>query len=87
MSDENTKLLRTLTGEVVSDKMDKTVTVVVERKVRHPIYKKYIRRSTRYHVHDENGECHVGDKVSIVACRPISKTKAWRLHRVVERAR
>ena len=81
------KVLRTLQGEVVSDRMDKTITVLVERRVRHPVYKKYIRRSSKYHVHDEAGECKVGDTVSIVSCRPISKTKAWRLHKVIERAR
>lgn len=86
MSDE-TRVLRTLTGEVVSDKMTKTVTVVVERREKHPLYKKYIRRSTRLHVHDENSECGVGDIVAIVQCRPYSKTKSWRLHRIVERAR
>lgn len=81
------KVLRTLQGEVVSDRMNKTITVLVERRVRHPVYKKYIRRSSRYHVHDEEGECKVGDIVSIESCRPISKTKSWRLHRVIERAR
>jgi len=72
---------------VVSDKMDKTVTVMVERKVKHPIYKKYIRRSTTFHVHDEENQCREGDVVRITECRPISKTKTWRLYDVVERAR
>ncbi|MEF3193864.1 MAG: 30S ribosomal protein S17 [Halothiobacillaceae bacterium] len=81
---ENTK--RTLMGTVVSDKMDKTITVLIERRVRHPIYGKYITRSTKLHVHDENNACRTGDKVEIVECRPISKTKAWKLVRVVERA-
>jgi len=83
----NDVAVRTLTGEVVSDRMNKTITVLVERRVRHPIYRKYIRRSTKYHVHDENEECQVGDRVNIVSCRPISKTKSWRVERVVERAR
>jgi small subunit ribosomal protein S17 len=78
---------RALTGEVVSDKMDKTITVLVQRYERHPLYKKYVRRSTKLHAHDENNECKTGDRVSIVQCRPLSKSKAWRLHRVVERAR
>lgn len=78
---------RTLVGRVVSNKMDKTITVLVERRVKHPIYKKFIRRSTKLHVHDEENTCHEGDTVSIVQCRPRSKTKAWRLHQVVERVR
>jgi small subunit ribosomal protein S17 len=81
---ENTK--RTLTGTVVSDKMDKSITVLIERRVKHPIYGKYMTRSTKLHVHDENNECRTGDKVEIVECRPISKTKAWNLVRVIERA-
>jgi small subunit ribosomal protein S17 len=81
------KRVRTLVGQVVSDRMDKTLTVLVERRVRHPLYKKYIRRSTKLHAHDENNEGHVGDTVSIQECRPISKTKAWRLDRVIERAK
>jgi small subunit ribosomal protein S17 len=78
---------RTLVGRVISDRMQKTITVLVERRERHPIYEKYIRRSTKIHAHDENGEGHVGDLVAIEQCRPVSKTKAWRLHRVLERAR
>jgi small subunit ribosomal protein S17 len=78
---------RTLTGEVISDKMNKTITVLIERRVQHPLYKKYIRRSTKLHAHDENDECHIGDVVSIEQCRPISKTKTWRLNKVLERAR
>ena len=73
-------------GRVLSDKMDKTITVLVERSVKHPLYKKYIRRSTRLHVHDEGNEGRTGDWVSISQCRPISKTKSWRLERVVSRA-
>ena len=85
MSEEG-KLIRTLTGRVVSDKMDKSAVVMVERKVRHPLYGKYIRRSTRMHIHDENNECRQGDTVIIRQCRPISKTKSWRLLEVVERS-
>ncbi len=84
---EAASVSRTLTGRVISDKMDKTVTVLVERKVKHPIYKKYIRRSTRYHVHDENNECRTGDVITIEECRPLSKSKSWRLHGIVDRAR
>ena len=78
--------IRTLTGRVISDKMDKTITVLVERKVKHPLYKKYVRRSTKMHVHDENNECRTGDVVDIEECRPLSKSKSWRLHKVVTRA-
>jgi small subunit ribosomal protein S17 len=84
---EAARTARTLVGRVVSDKMDKTVTVLVERKVKHELYGKYVRRSTKLHVHDEQNECREGDLVEIVEGRPVSKTKAWRLHRVVERAR
>ncbi|HFD79816.1 MAG TPA: 30S ribosomal protein S17 [Gammaproteobacteria bacterium] len=84
MSNES-KLVRTLTGRVVSDKMDKGVVVLVERKVRHPLYGKYIRRSTKLHVHDEANECREGDTVTIQECRPMSKTKSWKLVEVVER--
>ena len=86
-SEQGQKTVRTLTGHVVSDKMDKTITVLVERRVKHPLYKKYIRRSTKLHAHDENNDCHTGDKVSIEQCRPLSKTKSWRLHEIIERAR
>jgi small subunit ribosomal protein S17 len=77
---------RTLQGRVVSNKMDKTITVLVERQVQHPIYGKFIRRSTKVHAHDENNECRAGDMVVVEQCRPLSKTKTWRLVRVVERA-
>lgn len=70
---------RVLQGLVVSDKMDKTVTVLVERRVRHPLYKKFIRRSKRYHAHDEANAFKLGDTVQIEECRPISKTKSWRV--------
>lgn len=73
------KLKRTLTGTVTSDKMDKTVTVLVERKVKHPLLGKIIRVSKKYHAHDENNECHTGDVVTIEECRPLAKTKAWRV--------
>ena len=78
---------RTLVGKVVTDRMDKTVTVLVERSVKHPLYKKYIRRRTKLHAHDEENTCKTGDVVSIEECRPIAKTKAWRLREVIERAR
>ena len=83
---QDSKPLRTLTGEVVSDKMEKSAVVLVERRVRHPLYGKYIRRSTKLHIHDENNECRQGDKVTIQECRPMSKTKTWKLVEVVERA-
>ena len=70
---------RVLQGVVVSDKCDKTVTVLVERRVMHPVYKKIIKRSKRYHAHDESNGCSVGDVVRIEECRPISKTKTWRV--------
>jgi small subunit ribosomal protein S17 len=77
---------RTVTGRVVSNKMDKTVTVVVERLERHPIYGKYVRRTTKIHAHDEENGCREGDVVSIAQCRPLSKTKSWRVVDIVERA-
>ncbi len=86
MSEQRKKAPRTLTGRVISDKMNKTITVLVERKVKHPLYKKYIRRSTKLHAHDENNECRPGDVVSIEQCRPLSRTKSWKLHKVVMRA-
>ena len=70
---------RILQGMVVSDKADKTVTVLVERRVMHPVYKKFIKRSKRYHAHDESNSCSAGDVVRIEECRPISKTKTWRV--------
>ena len=73
-------------GRVLSDRMDKTITVLVERSVKHPLYKKYIRRSTKLHAHDEHNEGRVGDRVAISQCRPLSKTKCWRLERIVSRA-
>ena len=82
---EDSKAIRTLTGLVVSDKMEKSAVVKVERKVRHPLYGKYIRRSTKLHIHDENNECRAGDTVSIKECRPMSKNKSWTLVEVVDR--
>ena len=76
---------RTLQGRVVSDKMDKSITVQIERLVKHPVYGKYIRRSTKVHAHDENNECRMGDVVVVEQCRPLSKTKKWRLVKLVER--
>ena len=70
---------RVLRGVVVSDKADKTVTVLVERRVIHPIYKKFIKRSKKYHAHDESNSCSIGDVVRIEECRPISKTKTWKI--------
>lgn len=83
---EERKTTRTLTGRVSSDKMNKTITVVIERLVAHPLYGKYLRRSTKLHAHDERNEGRVGDLVMIEQCRPLSRTKAWRLVQVVERA-
>jgi len=78
---------RQLTGRVVSDKMDKTVTVLVERRMPHPLYNKFVARSKKYHAHDENNEYHPGDLVLIEECRPLAKTKAWRVVKLVEKAR
>jgi len=83
-SEKNT---RALNGTVVSDKMNKTVTVLVERKVKHPLYGKIIRLSKKYHAHDENNEFHPGDIVVIEECRPLSRTKTWKVARLVEKAR
>jgi len=71
------KVQRIQTGSVVSDKMDKSATVLIERKVKHPIYGKFVKKSTRLHIHDEKNECDVGDTVQISECRPISRTKSW----------
>ncbi|UVK77296.1 MAG: 30S ribosomal subunit protein S17 [Sodalis sp. Fse] len=80
------KKLRTLQGRVVSDKMDKSIVVAIERFVKHPIYGKFIKRTTKLHVHDKNNDSDVGDLVEVSECRPISKSKAWTLVRVVEKA-
>lgn len=81
-----TNLKRTLTGTVVSDKMDKTVTVLVERKIKHPVMGKIVGVSKKYHAHDENNEFHPGDVVAIEECRPLAKTKSWRVVKLVEKA-
>ncbi|TJZ73069.1 30S ribosomal protein S17 [Chitiniphilus eburneus] len=81
------KLKRTLTGRVVSNKMDKTVTVLVEHLVKHPIYGKVMRRSKKYHAHDESNQYNEGDLVTIVETRPVSKTKSWAVAELLEKAR
>jgi small subunit ribosomal protein S17 len=80
------KQAKTLTGRVVSNKMDKTISVLIQRTVKHPLYEKYIKRSTKLFVHDENNECKEGDVVVIEASRPISKNKSWRLQKVIIKA-
>ena len=80
------KTVRTLTGKVVSDKMDKSIVVLIERRVQHPLYGKLIRRSTKLHAHDENNTAKIGDVVTIKESRPMSKTKSWTLVEVVEAA-
>jgi small subunit ribosomal protein S17 len=82
-----TSIRRRLTGRVVSDKMDKTVTVLVERKVKHALYGKFVTRSKKYHAHDDKNEFRPGDVVLIEECRPLSKTKAWRVVKLLEKAR
>ena len=78
--------IRTVQGRVVSDKMDKSITVAVERKVKHPIYGKFIKRTTKLHAHDETNQCNVGDVVTVRECRPLSKTKTWTLVEIVTKA-
>ena len=85
MSEEQ-KVKRTIVGRVVSDKMDKTVSVAIERLIKHPVYGKYIRRTTKVLAHDAANECKEGDRVSIAECRPVSKNKSWAVVDVVERA-
>ncbi len=77
---------RTVTGRVVSDKMDKTITVSIERRLTHPLYGKIIRRSSKVHAHDANNECRIGDTVELSQCRPMSKSKSWILVKVVKSA-
>jgi small subunit ribosomal protein S17 len=84
---QTAKNQRALTGKVVSDKMEKTVTVLVERQVMHPVIGKVVRRTKKYHAHNEGNEAKTGDTVLIVECRPLSKTKAWKVAKLVERAR
>ena len=79
-------LRKTQTGIVISDKMDKTVVVQVDRLVKHPVYKKYVRRRAKYKAHDENNSCQNGDRVLIRECRPLSKTKRWQVSQIVEKA-
>ena len=85
MSERN--LRKTRTGLVVSDKMDKTIVVTIEDNVRHPLYKKIIKRTVKLKAHDENNECRVGDRVSIMETRPLSKDKRWRLVEIIEKAK
>lgn len=84
---EQRGLRKTRTGVVVSNKMNKTITVAIERKVPHPIYKKYFKKTTKLMAHDEKSECTVGDKVKIMETRPLSKNKRWRLLEIVEKAK
>lgn len=77
---------RTVSGVVVSDKMEKSITVRIERRVKHPVYGKFVRKSTKVHAHDEQNSCNVGDTVTVVECRPLSKTKTWTLQSIDERA-
>ena len=86
MSNESNKVQRSQVGRVVSNKMNKTVTVRLERLVKHPLYGKYIRRSSKVHAHDETNDCNEGDTVRIAQTRPVSKTKAWAVIEVIERA-
>ncbi len=83
---EQTTENRTLQGRVVSDKMDKSITVMIDRFVKHPLYGKFVRKSTKVHAHDENNECKAGDLVVVEQCRPLSKTKTWRFIKLIERA-
>lgn len=84
---EQRGLRKTRVGIVVSDKMDKTITIAIERKVPHPIYKKYFKKTTKLMAHDEKSECRLGDKVKIMETRPLSKSKRWRLIEIVEKAK
>jgi len=84
MSETEQKRQRTVIGRVLSNKMQQSATVLVERKVKHPVYGKYVRKSKKYHVHDDKNELNIGDVVQIKECRPMSKTKSWTLDRVVE---
>ena len=85
MLDRNLRKIRT--GVVSSNKMDKTVTVAVERKVKHPIYGKFVKKTTKFHAHDEKNECSIGDVVKIMETRPLSKTKRWRMVEIVEKVK
>ena len=80
-------LRKTRTGKVVSDKMDKTIVVAIEDHVKHPLYNKIVKRTSKLKVHDENNECNVGDRVEVMETRPLSKDKRWRLVKIIERAK
>jgi len=86
MSEQSAADNRTLQGRVVSDKMDKSITVEIERRVKHPLYGKFVRKTTKVHAHDENNDCQIGDVVIVEQCRPVSKTKKWRYVKLIERA-
>ena len=86
MSEDTKKAQRTIVGRVVSDKMDKTVSVAIERLIKHPVYGKYIRRTSKVLAHDAANECKAGDRVAISECRPLSKNKSWTVVNIVERA-
>ena len=81
------KLRKTRVGKVVSDKMDKTIVVAIEDNVKHPLYKKIVKRTVRFKAHDENNECRIGDRVEIMETRPLSKDKRWRLVSIIEKAK
>jgi small subunit ribosomal protein S17 len=82
---DTSKTIRSVTGKVISNKMDKSATVLIERREKHPVYGKYIRRSTKLHIHDAENQCQEGDVVTIEQCRPLSRTKSWRLVEIVGR--
>ena len=86
MSEQSAADNRTLQGRVVSDKMDNSITVEIERRVKHPLYGKFVRKTTKVHAHDENNDCQIGDLVIVEQCRPVSKTKKWRYVKLIERA-
>ena len=86
MADAPQKNPRAVSGVVVSDRMDKTITVRIERRVKHPVYGKFVRKSTKVHAHDEENTCNIGDTVTVVECRPLSKSKTWTLKSIDERA-
>ena len=85
--EETRNLRKTRVGKVVSDKMDKTIVIAIEDHVKHPTYGKIIKRTIKLHAHDENNECGIGDKVEVMETRPLSKTKRWRLVRIIEKAK
>lgn len=87
MSEERTTSRKTRVGKVVSDKMDKTIVVIVEDRVAHPLYKKIVKRTSRLKAHDEQNECSIGDKVKVMETRPLSKDKRWRLVEIIEKAK